>query len=340
MKLKWRVRPGICIRRNMLGVGFLGSVLLASLAATPACAATDGFPSKPFKIFVPYPPGGGTDAIARAIGPKLSEVFGQPVIVDNRAGAGGTLGTALAARAPADGYNLLILNTLPHTSVVGLYGKLPYDPVKDFAGVGMVATTPYIFVVHPSVPAKNIKEFIALARSKPGAFLYGSAGVGSATHLVPELFKMVTNINMTHVPYKGGGPAISDLLGGHVQFISDNLFSSISNIKAERVRALAVTSKKRSTVFPDLPSVAESGYPDFEVLGQFGFVVPSGTPRDIVVRLNAALKKVMEMPEVIQQIKAQGGEPVTSTPEEFDAIMRAESAKWLGVIRTSGIKPE
>jgi tripartite-type tricarboxylate transporter receptor subunit TctC len=262
------------------------------------------------------------------------------VVIDNRPGAGGTLGTALAARAPADGHHLLILNTLPHTSAAGLYGKLPYDPVKDFAGVGSIATTPYVFVANPRIPARTIGEFIALAKASPGKYQYGSAGTGSATHLVPELLKLVTGTDIQHVPYRGGGPAIVDLIGGHVDLVSDNLFSSIPNIKAGKIRALAVTSKKRSVIFPEIPTVAEAGYGDFEVVGQFGLVVPAATPRAAVERLNAALTKVVRTPEISQQILAQGGEPATSTPEEFDALMRSESAKWLRVIREARIKPE
>jgi len=272
--------------------------------------------------------------------PRLSEALGQPVVIDNRPGAGGTLGSGIAARAPADGGHLLILNTLPHTSAAGLYPKLTYDPVRDFVGIGKIASTPYVLVTNPKVPAKNVGEFIALAKSSPGKLMYGSAGVGSATHLAPELFKIVTKTDIGHIPYRGGGPAIVDLIGGQVQMVTDNLFSSIPNIKAGNVRALAVTSKRRSPIFPELPSVAEAGHPDFEVVGQFGFVAPAGTPASVIERLNAALNKVVNSPEVSGQIKGQGAEPETSTPEAFDALMRNESAKWLAVINQAGIKPE
>lgn len=325
--------------RRVLCIAMSGLIALAA-ASGLAAQAQPAFPSKPVSIVVPYPPGGGTDALARVIGPRLSEVLGQSVVIENRPGAGGTLGTAAAAKAPADGHTLLILNTLPHTSVAGLYGKLPYDPIKDFVGVGMLATTPYVLVTNPSVPARTINEFIALAKASPGKYEYGSAGTGSATHLVPELFKLVTKTDIKHVPYKGGGPAIVDLIGGHIDFVSDNLFSSIPNIKAGRIRALAVTSKKRSIIFPEIPSVAEAGFSNFEVVGQFGLVVPAGTPREVVQRLNQALNKVVSSPEVSRQILGQGGEPATSTPEEFDLLMRDESTKWLQVIREANIKPE
>jgi tripartite-type tricarboxylate transporter receptor subunit TctC len=327
-----------CSRRQILRNTFytlLGIAFSASLAQ-----AQGAFPSKPLTIVVPYPPGGGTDGLARVIGPRLSELLGQPVVIDNRAGAGGTLGTAALARAPADGHHLLILNTLPHTSAAGLYAKLSYDPVKDFVGIGSIATTPYVFVTNPNVPARTIGEFISLAKASPGKYQYGSAGTGSATHLVPELLKIVTKTDITHVPYKGGGPAIVDLIGGHIHFVSDNLFSSIPNIKAGKIRALAVTSKKRSVIFPDVPSVAEAGYADFEVVGQFGLVAPAGTPREVIQRLNAALTAAVASPDLSRQILAQGGEPATSSPEEFDALMRNESAKWLRVIREAKIKSE
>jgi tripartite-type tricarboxylate transporter receptor subunit TctC len=326
-------------RRQALRIASFALMGIAAAAAGPA-QSQSAFPTKPLTLIVPYPPGGGTDALARVIGPRLSEVLGQSVVIDNRPGAGGSLGTALAARAPADGHHLLILNTLPHTSAAGLYDKLSYDPVKDFAGVGSIATTPYVFVANPGVPAQTIGEFIALAKASPGKYRYGSAGTGSATHLVPELFKLVTRTQITHVPYRGGGPAIVDLIGGHIDLVSDNLFSSIPNIKAGKIRALAVTSRKRSVIFPEIPSVAEAGYGDFEVVGQFGLVVPAATPRPAVERLSAALAKVVRSPDVSQQILAQGGEPAISTPEEFDALMRSESAKWLRVIREARIKPE
>lgn len=325
-------------RRQMLRLA--GLSLLAITAAVGPAHSQSAFPTKPLTLIVPYPPGGGTDALARVIAQRLAEVLGQPVVIDNRPGAGGTVGSAIAARAPADGHHLLILNTLPHTSVAGLYSKLPYDPVKDFVGVGAIATTPYVFVTNPGIPAQTIGEFIALAKAAPGKYRYGSAGTGSATHLVPELFRLVTKTDVTHVPYRGGGPAIVDLLGGHIDLVSDNLFSSIPNIKAGKLRALAVTSRKRSVIFPEIPSVAESGYPDFEVVGQFGLVVPAATPRPVVQRLNAALTKVVRSPDISQQILGQGGEPATSTPEDFDALMRSESAKWLRVISAARIQPE
>ncbi len=316
----------------------LSSLLLFAVA--PAVLFSQTYPSKPITLYVPYPPGGGTDALARIIAPKLGEVLGQQVVIDNRGGAGGTVGTAIVARAPADGYSLDILNTMPHTAVAGLYTKLSYDPVKDFSGIGMIAITPYLLAVNPSVPAKTFAEFLALARSKPGTLYYGSSGVGGSNHLVAEVFKSVTKVDLKHVPYKGGGPATVDLLGGHIQLEFDNIVSLSAHCKSGKLRCLAVTSMKRYSMMPDVPTIAESGYPDFEVVGQYGFAVPAGTPRAIINRLNADLNKVMKDPAMIQKLESQGAEPSTSTPERFDEIIKADSEKWLGLIRKLGIKPE
>lgn len=311
---------------------------LALLAGLALPALSQGFPSKALKIVVPYPPGGGTDVLARIIAPKLSEVLGQPVVIDNRPGAGGTIGSAAAAKMAPDGYSLLILNTLPHTSSAGLYAKLPYDPVKDFAGIGAIATVPYVITVNPKVPAKTFAELSVLA--KQGNLNYASAGVGSATHLAAEFIKAQTKVPMTHVPYKGGGPAIADLLGGQVELTVENIAAVIGHIRSGKLRAIAVTTGSRSSVLPDIPTVAESGYPGFDVGGQFGLVLPVGAAPDVVATLSAALAKAVRSEDVVQKLREQGGEPRTMTPAEWDALMRAESAKWLGVISATGVKAE
>ena len=323
MKTTPRIRQGLV-------AGF------AFCAALPGLA--QGFPSKTIRIVVPYPPGGGTDVLARIIAPKLGEVLGQSVIIENKPGAGGTIGSAQAAKMPPDGHTLLILNTLPHTSSAGLYAKLPYDPVKDFAGIGAIATVPYVISLNPNVPAKNWTEFAALA--KQGKLNYASAGTGSATHLAAEFLKAQTKLPMTHVPYKGGGPAIADLLGGQVDLTIENIAAVIGHIKSGKLRGIAVTTASRSSILPDLPTVAESGYPGFDVGGQFGLVVPAGTPPDIVAALGAALAKAVKSDDLAAKIREQGGDPRTMTPAEWDALMRAESSKWLGVIAASGLKPE
>jgi len=311
---------------------------LALAAALAATAWGQPFPSKPVKLVVPYPPGGGTDVLARIVAPKLGEMLGQTVVIENKPGAGGTIGSAQAANAPADGYTLLIVNTLPHTSAAGLYKQLPYDPVKDFTAVGGIATVPYVMVVNPKVPAKTFAELVALA--KKGSINYASAGVGSATHLVAELMKVEAGFPMTHVPYKGGGPAITDLLGGQVDLTVENIASIIGHVRTGKLRGIVVTTAQRSSMLPDLPTMAESGYPSFDVGGQFGLVVPAKTPPEIVTVLAEALARAVKSADLDKQLREQGGEPLVMTPAQYDALMRAESAKWLGVIKQADIKPD
>lgn len=321
-------------------IGPMLGLVAAVVATVPGAANAETFPSKPIKLIVPYPPGGGNDVLARIVAPGLSEALGQQVVVENRGGGGGTIGSNAAAKAGADGYTMLIVNTLPHTAAAGLYSKLPYDPVKDFRAVGGIATVPYVLVVNPAVPANSVADLLSLARSKPGSMNYASAGVGSATHLAGALFNIVTSSEIKHVPYKGGGPALTDLMGGQVDLTLENILAVSSHIKSGKLRALAVTTDKRSSVLPDLPTVAESGYPTYNVGGQFGLVVPAGTPQDRIARLNAALTKVVNSPETAQQLRGQGGEPGALSATEFDALIRAESEKWLGVMKQAGVTGE
>ena len=300
----------------------------------------DSFPSKPIRIIVPYPPGGGNDVLARMFAPELSKVLGQSVIVENRPGAGGSMGSASVAKSAPDGYTLLIINTVPHTASAGIYPKLGYDPVKDFAGVALVASNPYVIAVNPNLPAKNITEFIALAKSQPGTIYYGSAGTGSVTHLNAELFKTAVKADLIHVPYKGGGPAIADLLGGQVQMTVENVFLMAPYFKAGQLRPIAVTGLKRSSILPDTPTIAESGYPNFEIIGQFGFVAPAGTPNDVLLKLNSAFNKITKSPEITAKLNAQGTDPRSVTPEAFQSILQSESIKWLGVIKEANIRGE
>ena len=303
-------------------------------------ALADSYPSKPIRIIVPYPPGGGNDVLARMFAPELSKTLGQSVIVENRPGAGGSMGSASVAKSAPDGYTLLIINTVPHTASAGIYPKLGYDPVKDFAGVALVASNPYVIAVNPNLPAKNITEFIALAKSQPGTIYYGSAGTGSVTHLNAELFKIAVKADLIHVPYKGGGPAIADLLGGQVQMTVENVFLMAPYFKAGQLRPIAVTGLKRSSILPDTPTIAESGYPNFEIIGQFGFVAPAGTPNDVVLKLNNAFNKITKSPEIIAKLNAQGTDPRSVTPEAFQSILQSESIKWLGVIKEANIRGE
>jgi tripartite-type tricarboxylate transporter receptor subunit TctC len=303
-------------------------------------AFADAYPSKPIRIVVPYPPGGGNDVLARIYAPELSKVLGQSVIVENRPGAGGSMGSASVSKSAPDGYTLLIVNTVPHTASAGIYPKLSYDPVKDFSGVALVASNPYVIAVNPNLPAKNISEFIALAKARPGTINYGSAGTGSVTHLNAELFKIAVKADIVHVPYKGGGPAIADLLGGQVQMTVENVFLMAPYFKAGQLRPIAVTGLKRSSILPDTPTIAESGYPNFEIIGQFGFVAPTGTPNDVILKLNNAFNKITNSPEITAKLNAQGTNPRSMTPEAFQSILKSESAKWLGVIKEANIRGE
>lgn len=300
--------------------------------------AADVFPARAVKLMVPYPPGGGTDVLARIVAPKLAEALKQPVVIENRGGAGGTIGTAVVAQSPPDGYTLLIANTLPHTSAAGLYAALPFDPVKSFDSVGMIASVPYMLAVNPKVPAQSVQEFIALARAKPGSINYASAGNGSATHLAAELFKGATKTEITHVAYKGGGPALIDLVAGQVQATFENVAALVPHVKSGTLRGIVITGPKRAALFPDLPTMSEAGYPGFDVSGKFGFIVPAGTPKDVIATLNQALNQALAHPDIIKQLAAQGAQVAPTTPKEFDDLMKAESATWLKVLRDAKIK--
>jgi len=313
--------------------------MLALLSAIAGAqdAARD-YPTKPIRFLVPYPPAGGTDIVARTLTEPLSQVLGQPIIIDNRGGAAGNLGTDLAAKAPADGYTVLFTLS-SHTINPRLYDKLPFDVEKDFVPVSLAAMIPQILVVNPTVPVNNVKELIALARSQPGKLNYASVGTGSPGHIAGELFKLKTGVDMVHVPYKGGGPAVTDTLGGQVQLLFVSLPAALQYVKAGRLRALAVTSDQRSVAAPDIPTISESGV-DCIVNSWYGALVPAKTPAAIVAKLQAAFTKVLAMPEIRQKLLAQGAEATSSTSAEFDRLIRDELAKWDYVIREAKIKPE
>lgn len=326
------------LRKTMGWISLMAIGTVAPMAA--GAAAAEKFPSKPVTLIVPYSPGGGTDVLARIVAKGLENKIGQSVIIDNRPGAGGTIGAAVAAHAPADGYTLLILNAIPHTSSAGLYSKLSYDPVKSYAAIGSIAETPYILVAGPSVKATTFKEFIEAARAKPGTINYASSGIGGVSHLTTELFKSMSKLEMRHVPYKGDGPSITDLLGGYVDINFGNMLAMMPHVKTNKLKAFAVTSANRSKIVPDVPTVAESGYPDFVVVGRFGLAAPAGTPPEIISSLSDALAKTINSPEIIDQLNKQGVDPKPSTAKEFSDIMHTESSKWLGVIRDVGIKAQ
>ena len=317
--------------------------LLLALVSTLACTSgfAQAYPSKPIRLVVPYPPGGPLDMMARAVGQKLAEAWSQPVVVDNRAGAGGNIGADLVAKSPADGYTLLMGAVATHAINPTLYGKVPYDPVKDFAPVALVAQVPNILVVNPSVPVKSVKELIELARARPGYLNFGSGSTGSTGHLAGELFNTMAGVKMVHIPYKGGSPAMADLLAGQVQLMFDNLANALPNVKAGKLRALAVTTLARSPAVPDLPTIAESGLPGFDLSTWFGVMVPAGTSPDIVAKLNAEIVRALNAKDMRERLEKMGAEPpVNNTPEHFAAFIRAEAAKYAKVVKDSGAKVE
>ncbi|MEP9347779.1 tripartite tricarboxylate transporter substrate binding protein [Xanthobacter sp. KR7-225] len=319
-------------RRTLL----LGPLALAAALATGHLpAAAQAYPAMPIHLVVGYAAGGATDSVARLLSQKLSEELGQPVVVENKPGAGATVASNYVAKAAPDGYTLF-MSTIANTINTTLYKRLAFDFERDFAPVSLVATVPNVLVVNPEVPAKTVKEFIALAKSKPGEINFGSSGSGSSVHLSGELFNMVAGVKLTHVPYKGSAPAAVDLMSGQIQAMFDNLSTALPFIKSGRLRALAVTSAERSAAAPDIPTMAEAGLPECEVLSWFALVAPAKTPKDIVDRLNAATVKALADPAVKQQFAALGADPVSSPPGALAAFITAETAKWAKVVKASG----
>ncbi len=300
-------------------------------------AYAQSYPVKPVRIVVPFPPGGTSDILARTLGQKLAEEWGQQVVVDNRPGAGANIGAENVARSAADGYSLLILSTA-HTINPSLYKKLAYDPVKDFAPVTMLVATSQVLVVHKSVPVSTLKEFIAFAKKHPGELLYSSAGSGSQPHLSAELFKTMTGINYVHVPYKGAPPAMVDLLAGHVALTFATAPSAVPYVKSGQLRALGVSTAKRIAALPDVPTIAEAGVPGYEATGWNGLVAPAGTPAPIIEKLNGAFVKVLRTPAVASYLSGQGADPDPGTAAEFAAYIKAEIAKWAKVVQDSGAR--
>jgi len=313
--------------------------LAAALVYMTAAHAQPAYPQKPIRLVVPFPPGGGTDILARLFGQKMSETLGQQIIIDNRGGAGGTLGTDIAAKAAPDGYTLILVSG-SHAINPGLYQNLPYDSVNDFAPITQIATSPGILVVNPSLPVKSVKDLIALARAKPGQINYASAGSGTPPHLAGELFKVMAKIDMVHVPYKGNAPAFTDVIGGQVSLIFPTMPSAMPFIKSGKLRPIAVTSAKRSPAAPDIPTIAESGLPGYEATSWYGILAPARTPPQIVARLHEVLVSVIGAPDMQDKLAAQGLDPVGNTPQQFAAVIKSEIAKWAKVVKASGAKPE
>ena len=316
----------------------LTTVFLA-LAASATTAFAQDYPSRPITLVVPYAAGGGNDVMARGVAEKMSKTLGQNIVVENRAGAGGSVATRAVAKAAPDGYTLVLGGTGSLAVNPTLYNNVGYDPRKDFAPVGLIGTGQLIVVVNPNVAAKTIPELIALAKQEPGKLSYASAGVGSGIHLGAVLFELMADVKLTHVPYRGTAPALTDLIGGHVQIYFSSIPSAIGIAKEGKVRALAVTGPKRSPVFPDLPTVAET-LPGFEAVLHYGIVAPAGTPKPIVDKLNAALGEAVAAPDTKERMAADGTEPLASTPEEYAADIDAEETKWSKVVKLSGAKVE
>ena len=301
---------------------------------------TASYPSKPVRIIVPFPPAGTTDILARAVANELTKAFGQAVGVENRAGAGGNLGSDAVAKAAPDGYTLLVGAVSPQAINVSLYPNMPYDVMRDFEHITLIAAVPNLLEVHPSVPVTTVKELIDYARARPGKLAYASSGSGTSIHLSAELFKTMTGVEMLHIPYKGSAPAVADLIAGQVQLMFDNLPSSLQQVRAGKLRAIAVTSARRSPVLPDIPTIAESGLPGYEASSWFGMHAPAKTPRDIVNKLHATVAKALRTPEMMERLSSQGADPVGNTPEQFSEFVRAEIAKWAKVVKASGAKVE
>ena len=297
------------------------------------------YPARPIRFIVPFPPGGGTDTMARAIGTRLGEALGQQIVVDNRGGGGANIGAELAANSPPDGYTWFLL-TGTHAVNATLYRKLGYTLVKDFVPVTHLGGTAYVVVVHPSIPATSIKELVALAKPQPGELRYSSSGIGSGPHLAGELFKSMTGINMLHIPYRGGGPSVTALVGGEAQVGFTTTPSCIVQLKAGRLRGLAVSTVQRSPFLPDLPTVAEAGVPGYDTSAWYGLVMPTGTPRQIITRVNAETAKVLTLPDVKARLDATGMVPDTSSPEELGRKIRAEIAKWGKVVKSLDLKAD
>ena len=313
-----------------------GVFILLGLAAVTAHAQT--YPIRPVRWVVPFAPGGPTDIMSRAIGEKLGQRLGQQFVVDNRGGAGGGIGAEIVARAPADGYTIMIGHVGTHAINLALYKSVPYDPIRDFTPISLLATLPLALVVHPSVPASNVKDLIALAQRRPGELNFASAGNGGPTHLTSEVLKSMTRVNIVHVPFKGNAQALTELISGRVQMMFSNLLTSMPHVRAGKLRAIAISTAKRSPQAPDLPTVAESGVPGFDVTPWYGVLGPAALPRAITTRLNAEVADIINAPDMRERFVAQGVDLAASTPEQFAALIKAEVPRWRKIVQDSGAK--
>jgi tripartite-type tricarboxylate transporter receptor subunit TctC len=317
---------------------WLAAAAAAVLFTGSAALHAQGYPAKSIRIIVAFPPGGTSDVVARVLAQKLNETFGQPVVVENRPGAGGSLGAELVAKAPADGYTLLFSSPAELAINVSLYTKLPYDPIRDFTPVTLATSAPLILVAHPSLPVKSVRDLIALAKARPRELNFGSGGSGSSPHMALELMREMAKVEFNHIPYKGTTPALADLLGGHLQLLFAGLTAALPQVRADKLRALAVTTAKRSSLMPALPTVAESGLGGYVIDNWQGAVLPANAPREIVARLNSEMVKILSLPEMKQRLSEQGAEPVGTTPERFAEYIKSEIDKYAQIIRKSGAK--
>ncbi len=312
--------------------------LALAIALVPATVLGQAYPSKPIRVVVPFPPGGTSDTIARTLGQKLTEAWGQQVVVDNRGGVGGSLGAAVAAKSPPDGYTLLVGNVGPVAINISTYRSVGYDPVKDFAPITLVVAGPQIVVVHPSVPAKTFKDFTALVKLHKGKLNYGSSGPGSVSHLSAELYKRMAKVDLVHIPYKGSALITNDLIAGHVDVVFSDIAVMLPHVKSGRVRALAVTGPKPTPLVPGVPTVAESGVPGFAITSWWGMLAPTGTPEPIITRLNTELIRILQLADVKERFANLGVDTITSTPAEFSAFIKSEIVKYTKLTNELGIK--
>lgn len=349
MNAECGMRNATAARRNATGLrssfiihrsSFPALIAIAfAVQMAPGTAGAQSFPAKPVRLIVPFVPGGNSDIIARAVAPEMGKALGQQIVIENRGGAGGMIGSELAVRSPPDGHTILIVSAA-HTINPAMARKLPFDSVRDFAGIGIVADVPATFMVHPSIPARSVREFMALARARPGELNYSSAGRGTVSHLSGELFSSMAKVKMVHVAYKGSGASVVDLIAGHTQVQFSSMPVVLPHARSGRLRMLAQAGAKRSAAAPDVPTVSESGLPGYVVSSGFSMFAPGATPRPVIGTLNAALVKALAQPAVRNGLAGQGAEPVGSTPEQHDAFNKAEIAKWMKVVRDAGIQPE
>lgn len=316
---------------------FAAFIVLTLVAGS---AAAQAYPNKPVRMMVPFPAGGGSDTMGRIVGSKLSERLGQQIVVENRPGAAGSIGADIVARAPADGYTILLGSTSELVQYPNVNPKIPYDPVRDFAPISLVGTIPLVLVVHPSLPVKNVKDLVALAKARPGEINFGSAGQGATTHLAVELFILITKVKLTHVPYKGSPQAVADLVAGNVQLGIPTMPAALPFIKSGRVKVLAVSTAKRASNLPEVPSLNEAGVKGYDAVLWTGILAPTGTPGDVIKRLNEEIAKVLALKDVQDALDRQGAETQSSTPAQFSAFIKAEHAKWAKVVKEAGIRIE